>query len=84
MGLFGRTSCNEDRSWSVECYTIDGDRITLTEQLNKKEATAFYKEIEKELTNNKPYIKVFKDGGEYEGKDWLIVKSSIIGISLVN
>ena len=72
MGLFGRTSCNEERDWLVRAIFNDGV-IDLTEQINEEEANQFFNELQKEVKNsNDGFVKVHKDRGEYSDKTYLI------------
>jgi len=83
MGLFGRTSCREDRSWRVRAYMLgDVDDINLTEQLNEEEATKFFEEVQKEFDKPTKTIKILKDRGEYKDRTYLIVKSGVSYIKL--
>jgi UDP-N-acetylmuramyl tripeptide synthase len=83
MGLFGRTSCREDRSWRVIADTVDNERIVLTEQLNEEEATKFLKELEEQFEDKKKTIKVIKDGGDnYYEQTWIINKRNVVCFKL--
>ena len=77
MGLFGRTSCNEQRDWQVEAMMNDGDYFKLTEQLNEDEAMEFYEDLMEEVENSESgFIEVEKDRGN---------RSSItMSINLIN
>ncbi len=84
MGLFGRTSCREDRSWQVRLHLCDGDSVTVTEQLNEKEATEFYKDLKKELLESKSdWVEIKTDNGDdYHADTRLFNKINIKHIKL--
>ena len=85
MGLLGRTSCKEERNWDVKAYFNDkSNSLKLTEQLNEKEATDFYKKLKKELENSKTdFIEVVKDKGANDAPvTWLLNKRNIVRIRL--
>lgn len=48
MKIFGRTGCNEDKSWTVYIYLINQDEVIVTTQVSEKEA----KKVIKEIINN--------------------------------
>ena len=86
MGLFGRTSCEEQRSYAVRVWTVEtSDSFLVTEQLNKEEAEDFYIEFKKELESSKEWIEIEKNlGKDDEAITYLLNKKNIVGIALEN
>jgi len=79
MGLFGRTPCEEKRDWRITVWFVGTNTtLDLSEQLNEKEAKEFYKQLKKELNNNKKWIEIVRDYGKNrEPKTWLLNKDNI-------
>lgn len=76
--IFGKKGCDEQRDWKVRIYLVDKERLTVGEQLTRKNAMEMFKAIKEKIKDKETFIEV-----ETElGYTYLLMKLNIVDVDM--